>query len=57
MNKMYDETDLTWSSVEKYYNYEKTIWSVRGNGIPVYTLIDENNKKITIKNIKDYDNP
>jgi hypothetical protein len=50
MGNMYDETDLTWSSVEKYYDYEKVIWSVMGNGIPVYALEDKNGKKIKINN-------
>lgn len=48
MNKIYNETDLTWSSVEKYYDYERVIWSVRENGIPVYTLEDNNGKKIKL---------
>jgi hypothetical protein len=48
MGKMYDETDLTWSSVERYYKYDKVTWSIRKNGIPVYTLEDKNGKKIKI---------
>ena len=48
MNKIYSEKDLTWSSVEKDYQYDKVIWSVMENGIPVYTLVNEENKKIKI---------
>ena len=50
MNKMYDETDLTWSSVERYYDYDKVVWYVRENGIPVYSLLDNEGKKIKINN-------
>ena len=50
MCKIYDETDLTWSSVERYYNYERVIWCIRENGIPVYVLEDKNGKKIKISN-------
>ena len=49
MGKMYDETDLTWSSIERYYQYNKTIWYVGGNGIPVYAFVDNNGKKIKIR--------
>lgn len=48
MCKIYDETDLTWSSIEKYYQYDKVIWFTRQNGIPVYTLLDGNGNKISI---------
>lgn len=48
MDRIYSEKDLTWSSVEKYYQYDKVVWSVMENGIPVYTLVDENNKKIKV---------
>ena len=50
MGKTYDETDLTWSSVERYHKYEKVVWSIRQNGIPVYTLLDKKGNKIGIKN-------
>jgi len=50
MNKVYDETDLTWSSVERYYEYDKVTWSVSKNGIPIYVLEDKNGNKIKIDN-------
>ena len=50
MYNVYDETDLTWSSVEKYYKYEKVVWGVRKNGMPIYTLLDKKGNKINIKN-------
>ena len=48
MSKKYGEEDITWSSIEKYYKYDKVVWSVRDNGIPIYALMD-GNKKIEIK--------
>jgi len=49
---MYSETDITWSSIEKYYPYSKVNWFVEKNGIPRYVLLDENGEKINI-NIED----
>jgi hypothetical protein len=46
---MYSEVDLTWSSIEKFYNYSKVVWSVGKEGISRYTLLDENNRKIEVK--------
>jgi S-adenosylhomocysteine hydrolase len=48
MEKVYGEADVTWSSIEKYYSYDKVTWSVDKNGIPVYSLLGENNQKIKI---------
>ena len=48
MEKVYGEADVTWSSIEKYYSYDKVVWSVDKNGIPVYSLLSENNQKIKI---------
>ena len=43
--------DVTWSSIEKYYNYKKVVWSVDKNGIPKYCLRDENGRKIKIEEV------
>lgn len=48
MKKVYSEEDITWSSIEKYIDYNSVHWSMDKNGIPVYTFIDENGKKIDI---------
>ena len=48
MGKIYSEKDITWSSVEKYYPYNKTIWKMDKNGIPRFTLLDKNEFKINI---------
>ena len=45
---MYNEKDITWSSIEKYYNYSKVKWSIQKNGIPKYTFFDENDNEIEI---------
>jgi hypothetical protein len=45
---MYSEKDLTWSSIENNYKYNKVIWFTQKNGIPVYALFDENGEKIDI---------
>lgn len=45
---MYSEVDLTWSSIEKYYQYGKVVWLTRQNGIPIYTLLDDDGNKISI---------
>lgn len=49
MSKKYSEEDITWSSIEKYYKYDKVAWSVRDNGIPIYTLMDEKGKRIKVE--------
>lgn len=46
---MYSEVDLTWSSIERHYKYSKVDWHMGKNGIPIYTLIDMDGKKIEIK--------
>ncbi len=48
MEKKYGESDLTWSSVEKYQNYKTVIWTINKNGIPIYSFLDSNGKKIDI---------
>lgn len=42
------EADVTWSSIEKDYDYAKVIWRMCKNGIPVYALLNENGEKIEI---------
>jgi hypothetical protein len=48
MGRKYSEVDVTWSSIEKNYQYSKVVWCMRNNGIPTYTLIGENGEKINI---------
>ena len=48
MDRKYSEADLTWSSVEKNYDYSNVIWHMETNGIPVYTLFDNDYNKIEI---------
>jgi hypothetical protein len=48
MRQIYNEVDVTWSSVEKKYPYSRVEWSTRSNGMPLYTLLDENYKKIEV---------
>lgn len=48
MVKTYNEVGITWSSIEKYYDYSQTIWSVDKNGIPKYVLLNKNGNKIDI---------
>ena len=48
MEKVYGEVDVTWSSIENRYKYSKTVWIMRSNGIPVYTLLDEDGNRIKI---------
>ena len=45
---MYSEKDITWSSIVKDYPFYKTIWTMGDNGIPRYTFLDENGKRIII---------
>ena len=46
--RKYGESDLTWSSVEKYQNYKTVNWTIDKNGIPIYSFLDSNGKKIEI---------
>lgn len=46
---MYNETDITWSSIESCYKYKKVNWVFRENGIPRYILFDENGERINIE--------
>ena len=52
MHKVYNEVEVTWSSIEKFYSYVKVNWHIDNNGIPRYTLYDEYNDKISI-NLED----
>lgn len=49
MSKKYSEEDITWSSIEKYYKYDKVVWHIRENGIPTYALMDEKGKRIKVE--------
>lgn len=49
MSKKYSEEDITWSSIEKYYKYDKVVWYMRSNGIPTYALMDEKGKRIKVE--------
>ena len=48
MGRIFSEEDITWSSIEKHIPYKKVLWTVQKNGIPTYTFIDENDKKMDI---------
>ena len=48
MEKIYNEDDITWSSIEKYIPYAKVEWSINKYGISTYKLINEDGKKIDI---------
>lgn len=48
MERKYSEVDVTWSSIEKDYQYDKVVWTWMSNGIPKFTLLDENNQRIEI---------
>ena len=45
---MYSEVDLTWSSMERLYDYSRVTWTTERNGIPRYTFFDKNGKQIEI---------
>lgn len=45
----YSEEDVTWSSIEKYIDYSKVVWSFTKNGIPKYVFMDENGNKIKVE--------
>ena len=38
--------DVTWSSIEKYYSYDKVIWKTDKSGIPRFSLVDGEGNKI-----------
>lgn len=48
MEASYSELNVTWSSIEKYVNYCSVVWSTDKNGIPRYTFLDEDGKKIDV---------
>ena len=48
MERRFSEVDVTWASIEKKIPYAKIMWSIDKNGIPRYTFLDEDNKKIEI---------
>lgn len=48
MARIYSEEDVTWSSIEKFVDYSKVVWTTLPNGIPVYKFYDENYNKIDI---------
>lgn len=48
MKSKFSEVDVTWASLERKMPYAKIEWKVRSNGIPVYTFLDKDNKKIDI---------
>jgi hypothetical protein len=45
---MYTEKDLTWSSIEKKYDYSKVQWRTEKNGIPSFVLYGEEGNRINI---------
>lgn len=45
----YSEVDVTWSSIEKYIEYSKVVWTCAKNGIPKYAFMDENGNKIKVE--------
>lgn len=49
MERKYSEVDVTWSSIEKDYQYDKVVWTRMSNGIPKFTLLDDNGNRIYIK--------
>lgn len=53
MERVYSEGDLTWSSIERLYEYSRVVWYTEKNGIPRYVLFDEDNKRIEI-NVNKY---
>lgn len=50
MEKIYSEENVTWSSVENKISYDKVIWYVRKNGIPVCMFFNEDNKQNEMNN-------
>jgi len=52
MERIYSEADITWSSIEKYINYNSVIWSLDKNDIPKYAFIGEDGRKIDINESK-----
>lgn len=43
------EVKSSWSSIEKYNDYYKAVWTFHENGIPSYRLLDKNCNVICIK--------
>ena len=48
MKRIYSEEDVTWSSIEKYIDYDSVRWSTDKNGIPVYIFVDKEGRKIDV---------
>ena len=46
--KLYSESDIAWSSIEKHIPYSIVVWRERKDNIPVYTFLDEDGLKIDI---------
>ena len=42
MGKVYSESDITWSSIEKDVDYKSVVWKTDKNGIPRFDFFDEN---------------
>ena len=38
MVKLDCEHDMTWSSIEANYSYDKVVWQKEKNGIPSFTI-------------------
>jgi hypothetical protein len=53
MSRKYSEADITWSSIEKYVPYKEVIWGIEKNGIPLYTMYNDNGGKIDINDYYD----
>ena len=48
MGKKISEVDVTWASIEKYYDYNTVVWGINNNGIPRYALFDKDYNKIDV---------
>ena len=48
MERKFSEVDVTWASIEKYVSYNIVVWSESKDGIPRYTFLDENHKKMDV---------
>lgn len=44
MKQINSEVNVTWSSIEKDYIYDKVLWAMRENGIPSFSLFYKNKK-------------
>jgi hypothetical protein len=49
MSRIYGEEDVTWASVEKDIAYDKVVWDISNNGIPIYTFMDKEGKIIKVQ--------